>query len=85
MSCKGEGMLARGQLKESQFLRAIDELLNHYHRFPWESQIWAAHGARRSPYRVLILFGLSSRTKDHLLVENLPQPLPAVPQFWSAA
>lgn len=63
-------MLARGQLKESQFLRAIDELLNHYHRFPWESQIWAAHGARRSPYRVLILFGLSSRTKDHLLVET---------------
>ena len=68
-SCIGEGMAACGQLKDSQFLRAIDELLNYYHRFQWESQIWAACGARRSPYRVLILFGLSSRTKDNLLVE----------------
>ena len=31
--------------------------------------IWAEQGHRRSPYRTLILFGLSARTRDSLLVE----------------
>ena len=59
-----------GQIEDSEFLQAIDELLDYYSGFPWESQIWAADGGRRSPYRVLILFGLSSRTKDNLLVDT---------------
>ena len=63
-------MPAYGELMDSRFFRAIDELFNCYRGFPWESEIWAACGGRRSPYRVLILFGLSSRTKDHLLVET---------------
>ena len=63
-------MPADGQPEATKFLRTIDELLNFYHGFPWESQIWSACGGRRSPYRVLILFGLSSRTKDQLLVET---------------
>ena len=58
------------RLEDSKFLQAIRELLNYYHRFPWESQIWASSGGRRNPYRVLMLFGLSSRTKDQLLVET---------------
>ena len=67
---QGDGMSIHGELEDSKFLRAINELFNYYHGFPWESQIWAASGGRRSPYRVLILFGLSPRTKDHLLVET---------------
>jgi endonuclease III len=63
-------MAGCGQLENSKFLQAIDELLNFYHGFSWESQIWEACNGRRSPYRVLILFGLSSRTKDQLLVET---------------
>ena len=63
-------MSTYGQLEGPKFLRSIDELFNYYQGFPWESQIWAACGNRRSPYRVLILFGLSSRTKDPLLVET---------------
>ena len=58
------------QLEGSKFLQTIDELLTYYHGFPWESQIWDTCGRRRSPYRVLMLFGLSSRTKDPLLVET---------------
>lgn len=52
-----------------------------YREFPWESQVWEQNGVRRSPYRALILFGLSARTKDRLLVRNcggffrrFPQP-----------
>ena len=63
-------MPAYGQLKGPRFLGAIDELMNFYRGFPWESQIWSVYGGRRSPYRVLILFGLSPRTKDQLLVES---------------
>ncbi|MCH7606480.1 MAG: hypothetical protein IH962_04930 [Chloroflexi bacterium] len=50
-------------------LQAIGELAELYRGFPWESQVWATSGARRSPYRALILFGLSARTRDRLLVE----------------
>lgn len=62
-------------------LRAIDELRRLYQGFPWESQVWAEQGQRRSPFRALILFGLSARTKDQLLVKmcrsffvRFPQP-----------
>jgi len=50
-------------------LGAIGELKDLYDRFAWESQVWSQEGNRRSPYRVLILFGLSARTKDSLLVQ----------------
>ena len=63
-------MPAYGQLEELEFPKIIDELMDYYHGFPWESRIWATCGHRRSPYRVLVLFGLSSRTKDRLLVET---------------
>ena len=55
-------------LDGSAVLKAIRELRSHYQGFPWESEIWKREGQRRSPYRVLILFGLSARTKDRLLV-----------------
>ena len=32
-------------------------------------RVWARDGHRRSPYRALMLFGLSARTKDRLLVD----------------
>lgn len=57
-----------GPLSDGDFLAATGELLGFYQSFTWESQIWTSYGARRSPYRVLILFGLSPRTKDQLLV-----------------
>ena len=63
-------MPAYGQLEDLELLSVIDELMGYYRGFPWESRLWATCGHRRSPYRVLVLFGLSSRTKDPLLVET---------------
>ncbi len=54
---------------EAKILAAIKELGRLYRGFSWESQVWAKDGLRRSPYRALVLFGLSARTKDRLLVE----------------
>ena len=48
---------------------ALIELKGRYSGFRWESELWASDGHRRSPYRVLVLFGLSPRTKDTGLVE----------------
>ena len=56
------------RLGGSAVLKAVRELRSHYQGFPWESEVWNREGQRRSPYRVLILFGLSARTKDRLLV-----------------
>ncbi len=44
------------------------ELSAWYRGFRWESQVWAEVRPRRSPYRAVILFGLSPRTSDGLLV-----------------
>lgn len=55
---------------ELAFLQTLKELKSHYREFCWESQVWGQLGQRRSPYRVMILFGLSARTKDTLLVET---------------
>ena len=55
-------------LCDAVFLKTIEELSRLYCGFPLESRIWASHGHRRSPYRALILFGLSPRTRDWLLV-----------------
>ena len=62
-------MLCNQQPDHAVLLTAIAELQDIYQGFSWESQIWAECGARRSPYRALILFGLSARTKDRQLVE----------------
>ena len=56
-------------IPDHQLLRLLAELKAAYHGFAWESEIWVRHGHRRSPYRVLVLFGLSARTKDALLSE----------------
>ena len=55
---------------ELAFLRTLKELKSHYREFCWESQVWTRLGHRRSPYRVMILFGLSARTNDKLLVQT---------------
>ena len=57
----------------ARILAAIEELGRLYSAFPWESGVWARDGHRRSPYRALVLFGLSARTKDRLLVEMCRQ------------
>lgn len=62
-------MLHGRPVDHALILAAIGELRLLYRGFPWESQIWAEHGRRRSPYRALILFRLSARTKDPLLVK----------------
>ena len=75
---------------ELGFLQTLKELKAHYRDFYWESQVWACVGDRRSPYRVLVLFGLSARTKDSLLVEtcrrffhHFPNPL-SLADHWPA-
>ena len=45
------------------------ELKDWYSGFRWESEVWSTVGNRRSPYRVLVLFGLSPRTNDTYLTE----------------
>ncbi len=55
---------------ELAFLQALREIKTHYRHFIWESQLWTQVGPHRSPYRSMILFGLSARTRDKLLVET---------------
>jgi len=62
-------MLSDQQPDHAALLAAIAEFQDLYQGFSWESQIWDKCGDRRSPYRALILFGLSARTKDRQLVE----------------
>ena len=57
------------QLKADQALTLLAELKAAYDGFAWESELWPRVRGRRSPYRTLVLFGLSARTKDALLVE----------------
>ena len=52
-----------------RILGLIGELKSSYRGFTWESALWGGDGSRRSPYRTLVLFGLSARTRDSLLVE----------------
>ncbi len=47
----------------------VAELRDAYRGFTWESELWPRVDSRRSPYRTLVLFGLSARTRDALLVE----------------
>ena len=56
-------------LPDDRILELLSELKAAYHGFTWESALWAETGRRRSPYRTLVLFGLSARTRDALLVE----------------
>ena len=56
-------------LPDHLILQLLTELKAAYRVFTWESALWAGHGHRRSPYRTLVLFGLSARTRDSLLVD----------------
>ena len=56
------------QLLEDRILLLLSELKSAYHGFTWESELWAESGHGRSTYRTLVLFGLSARTRDPLLV-----------------
>lgn len=83
-----KGIKREESAAESTFLRALQELKSHYREFSCESQVWARLGHRRSPYRVMVLFGLSARTKDKLLVEtchrfflNFPDPSSLLAQW----
>ena len=55
-------------LSADRVLRLLAELKAAYPGFTWESELWAEVGPRRSPYRTLVLLGLSARTRDALLV-----------------
>ena len=55
-------------LETGLLTEAVIELKGWYSGFRWESELWVSQGHRRSPYRVLVLFGLSPRTKDTDLV-----------------
>ncbi len=56
-------------LPDDRILLLVAELKASYMGFTWESELWAENGHRRSPYRALVLFGLSARTRDSLLVD----------------
>ena len=56
-------------IEGGSLIEALIELKGWYSGFRWESELWASHGHRRSPYRVLVLFGLSPRTRDTNLAE----------------
>ena len=60
-------------------LRLLAELKAGYEGFVWESELWGEVGLRRSPYRTLVLFGLSARTRDALLVEMCREFFERVP------
>ena len=72
-------------LPSGRFLRLMAELKSAYEGFVWESHIWSKHGNRRSPYRTLVLFGLSARTRDALLVEMCRQFFRCFPDAVSLA
>lgn len=57
------------ELSGDRILHLLSELKAAYDGFNWESELWSGAGLRRSPYRTLVLFGLSARTRDALLVE----------------
>ena len=61
------------QMRADQVVRLLTELKAAYDGFTWESTLWAEVSWRRSPYRTLVLFGLSARTRDALLVEMCRQ------------
>ncbi len=56
-------------LPANRILWLLTELKDAYQGFTWESFLWAECGQHRSPYRALVLFGLSARTRDARLVE----------------
>ena len=56
-------------LPPERVLGLLGELKTAYTGFVWESALWPECGHRRSPYRTLVLFGLSARTRDALLVD----------------
>ena len=56
-------------LPDARIVPLVAELKAVYQGFTWESDIWTQQGYRRSPYRTLVLFGLSARTRDALLVQ----------------
>ena len=55
-------------IPDSGVLKLVEGLKEAYCTFTWESAVWAEKGHKRSPYRALVLFGLSARTRDSLLV-----------------
>ena len=69
------------QLQDETFLKVIRDLSGWYQGFRWESQVWAEVGLRRSPYRALILFGLSPRTSEGLLVKTSGRLLKEFPEL----
>lgn len=52
-----------------QLIATLTEITSAYPGFEWESDRWKRDSQRRSPYRVLLLFGLSPRTRNDLLVD----------------
>ena len=60
-------------LPDDRVLQLLSELKTAYGGFTWESALWAECGSRRSPYRTLVLFGLSARTRDALLADMCRQ------------
>ena len=53
----------------ASLIATLIELKTGYRGFEWESDRWKRDNQRRSPYRVLVLFGLSPRTRDGLLAD----------------
>ena len=53
------------EVESDNLRREIKRLRELYQGFPLEPAIWRRDGHRRSPYRVLMVMGLSLKAKDH--------------------
>lgn len=77
-------MTATPHLPGRRLRQLLAELKAAAPGFTWESALWAETASRRSPYRALLLFGLSPRTKDALLAamcRRLFRRFPDAPAF----
>ena len=50
----------------------LQDLKRFYDGFTWESALWRRVSSRRSPYRTLVLFGLSARTQGRAAGGDVP-------------
>ena len=73
LSVSREQMAKTFSMDASTLISTLCELKSAYRGFEWESERWEKEGHQRSPYRALVLFGLSPRTRDSLLVDMCRQ------------
>jgi endonuclease III len=59
--------------------RAVEDLLQLYKDLSLEPEVWERDGARRSPYRTLLVMGLSPQARDDQLTKSCRQLFESYP------